>query len=450
MRAAETAIARLALLRPAVQAGAVTRVSAGAVMADGPAACVGDLCRIAASAAAGGGPEAILAEVVAVDRETITLMPLERGAPVQPGARVVLDRSNLSAPVGDSFAGRAIDALGRPLDGAEPVVASRHASLAGRVLAPLERAEPGPVAPSGLACVDVLAPLSRGQRIGVFAAAGVGKTTLVRQLAVQVACDRVVLCLVGERGKEVEQAWREVSGRADRSRFTIVAATSDQSASKRVRAVWQALCLAEHWRDQGDHVLLVVDSVTRMALALREIGLGAGEPPTARAFTPNVFAALPLLVERCGAARAGGAITGVMSVLCESDDVDDPIAETMKSLLDGHIVLSRRLAAQGQWPAFDPLRSISRQARDLQEPDVARKAQRLVSLLARHDEAQVMVESGVYRPGSDPLLDAAIQARPAILAFLARGADGPLPPAAILEALRGLDLGHPAAGERRP
>ncbi|MFM1975390.1 MAG: hypothetical protein RL145_236 [Pseudomonadota bacterium] len=445
MTAIDLALAKLGGIRVATHAGAVIRVNAGAIVADGPNACVGDLCAVSF----GADHSHLTAEVVAIDRESITLVPLERSEAVRPGARVTLDRSNQSAPVGDGFGGRAIDALGVPFDGLGPIVVSDHAKLNGSVLAPLERAETGPILPSGFASMDVLAPLSKGQRIGVFAASGVGKTTLVRRLAETVSCDRCIICLVGERGKEVEQAWRQLSSRPDADRFTLVAATSDQSATKRVRSVWQALCLAEFWRDKGQHVLLVVDSATRLALALREIGLSAGEPPTARAFTPNVFSALPMMVERCGSSRKGGAITGIFSVLCETDDVDDPIAETMKSLLDGHIILSRRLAAQGQWPALDPLRSISRQAEEVMELDTLQRSRRITELLARYDEAQVMVESGVYRAGADPVLDQAIKSRSTIMRFLALGAETPLSSQKVKDALLALDLGNYMTSERQ-
>lgn len=431
MSAVTTALARLADIQPARHVGSVTRVSTGSVVADGPNASVGDLCMI------GGrhGSKATICEVVAVARDAVTLMPLEAGSPVAPGDRVVLSGSYRTAPVGVAFGGRAIDALGQPIDGGGPIKADTCMPLAGSPLAPMARQQPGPKLQTGLACIDILAPIARGQRIGVFAAAGVGKTTMVRRLASDMACDRCILCLVGERGKEVEMIWREISSRPDAARFSIVASTSDQSASMRVRAVWQALCLAEYWRDRGQHVVLAVDSVTRFAYALREIGLQAGEPPTARAFTPNVFAALPVLVERCGAARAGGAITAVLSVLCETDDADDPIAEAMKSLLDGHIMLSRRLAAQGQWPAMDPLRSISRDAHLIQEPKLAQTAATIVRLLAAYDEAQVMVESGVYRTGSNLDLDQAIRQRPAFLRLLAMGSSLPVAPAVIMDAL---------------
>lgn len=436
MSVVTTALARLADLKPAAHVGSVTKVSPGSVVADGPNASVGDLCMIGGR----GGSKATVCEVVAVARDAVTLMPLETGSPIAPGDRVALSGSYRTAPVGSAFGGRAVDALGQPIDGGAPIIADAHMPLAGQPLAPMARQQPGPKLPTGLACIDILAPIARGQRIGVFAAAGVGKTTLVRRLAADLACDRCILCLVGERGKEVEMIWRDISARPDAARFCVVASTSDQSASMRVRAVWQALCLAEYWRDQGQHVVLAVDSVTRFAYALREIGLQAGEPPTARAFTPNVFAALPVLVERCGAARAGGAITGVLSVLCETDDADDPIAEAMKSLLDGHIMLSRRLAAQGQWPAMDPLRSISREAHRIQESGLANAAATIVRLLAAYDEAQVMVESGVYRTGSNLDLDQAIRQRPSLLRLLAMGSNRPVAPAVMMDALGELGL----------
>jgi flagellum-specific ATP synthase len=263
-----------------------------------------------------------------------------------------------------------------------------------------------------------LLTLGRGQRVGIFSASGVGKTTLMRQLATQIVCDQVILCLVGERGREVQDIWRDLAQRGDHVRFTCVAATSDVSAVLRARAVSQALCLAEYWRDQGKHVLLIVDSATRLAMALREIGLAAGAPPSLRAYTPNVFAALPRIVERCGAAKAGGAITTIMTVLSETDDVDDPIVEVMKSLLDGHIILSRELADQGRRPAIDVARSVSRQAPQLVDASLASAARRALSLLATYEEARLMIESGVYKSGANTRIDEAVRERDALIGFL--------------------------------
>jgi flagellum-specific ATP synthase len=245
-----------------------------------------------------------------------------------------------------------------------------------------------------------------------------------------------VICLVGERGREVEGIWTHLSARPDAKKFTLVAATSDETAAMRARAANTALCLAEYWRDRGEHVLLVVDSVTRLAMALREIGLAAGEPPTVRAYTPNVFGALPRLVERCGATRSAGSITAIMTVLSETDDVDDPIVEVMKSLLDGHIILSRSLAERGHFPAIDVSRSISRQAAKLVDKPHAAAARSAIALLGVHEEARVMIESGVYKSGASPEIDRAITARTALMAFLQQGQDEAVPFDRTVSALR--------------
>lgn len=424
------------------RAGFVRRVSADRIEATGPSCAVGDLCEIAC-AQPGTKPLArtLLAEVAAVDVDRVVLMPLGPVEGVFPDARVVLRPQGAFAFTGPAFAGRAIDALTRPIDGGAPLTDLRPAPLMGEVLAPMERAEAQSILATGIRVIDALMPIGRGQRIGVFAASGVGKTSFIRQLATQSDCDRVILCLVGERGREVETLWRETSMRPDKDRFTCVAATSDVSAALRARAVYQALSLAEAWRAGGEHVLLIIDSVTRFAMALREIGLAAGAPPTLRAYTPNVFAALPRIVERCGGSRAGGSVTAVMTVLAETDEVEDPIVEVMKSLLDGHIILSRQLAEQGHFPAVDAVRSISRQAEQLMSAEHARSARRVLNRLALFEESRVMIESGVYRAGSKPGLDEAIAARPAILAFLQQARTEPAPLDVSLRQLSALAQG---------
>jgi flagellum-specific ATP synthase len=405
-------VTALAQITPVKRVGFVRNVAPGHVEAAGPLVSVGDVCEIETGAAP------LFAEVAAVGEDRVILIPLSQEIVVAPDARVTARGARAKAAVGARFAGRAIDALGEPIDGKGPVLAHAYAPLQGSVLAPLARRGDGGIVETGLRAIDGLLTLGEGQRIGLFAASGVGKTILMSQLAFSVACDRCVLCLVGERGREVELLWRTVSARKDMDRFTLVAATSDKSAPLRVRAVNQALALSEYWRDQGEHVLLIVDSVTRFAMALREIGLAAGAPPTMRAYTPNVFAALPRLVERCGAARNGGAITSMMTVLAETDDVDDPIVEVMKSLLDGHIILSRQLAEQGHYPAIDVLRSVSRQAAELMSPHHAQAAQRALQQLSVYEDARLIIESGVHRAGANMRIDEAIAAREALLGFL--------------------------------
>ncbi len=399
--------------------GYVRRVTPSHIEATGPLSTVGDICEIDCHDSSSSEPaKGLFAEVVAVEAEHVVLIPLETSRSVYPDARVTARPSQNLAPVGNYFAGRVVDALARPLDMQPPVDNAESLPLAGEVMAPMERVEPTEILETGLRVMDGMLPIGRGQRIGVFAASGVGKTTLIQQLARQIDCDRCVLCLVGERGRKVETLWRDLSALQDAERFSCVAATSDISAALRARAVSQALCLAEYWRSKGEHVLLIVDSVTRLAMALREIGLAAGAPPTLRAYTPNVFAALPRIVERCGGRKAGGSITAIMTVLSETDQVDDPIVELMKSLLDGHIVLSRQLAEHGHFPAIDVSKSVSRQSDALMSETHASAAMHAARQLAVHEEARVMIESGIYKSGSNIELDDAISNRALILAFL--------------------------------
>lgn len=398
--------------------GRVRSLSAGLIEASGPQAVLGELCSIESC-----GEDPILAEIISVNETAVLLSPLDTTGSAFLGARVEALGRGSTARVGDGYAGRAVDALGAPIDGSAPVRSTMRAPIQGSVPAPLDRAAPTTVAATGIRAIDGLLTLGMGQRIGIVAASGVGKTSLVEQLAVQTEADQVILCLVGERGREVQSLWRMLRSRQDRERFTIVAATSDESAAHRARAPSHALALAEYWRGEGRHVLLLVDSVTRLAMALREIGLAAGSPPTVRAYTPNVFSALPRLVERCGALASGGAITAIMTVLSETDDVDDPIVEVMKSLLDGHVVLSRAIAEQGQFPAIDVVKSVSRGI-EQRLSDTHRQAQRdVVAMLAAYEEGRVMVETGAYRAGTNKTLDRAIASRQAILRFLAQPMD---------------------------
>jgi ATPase FliI/YscN family len=404
-------------LEPFPETGRVTAIRAGAIEADGPDCPVGARCLIESR---DKGRPPLPARVAAVGDGKVILAPFASPDGLQLVDRVSVVQANSGALAGNGFAGRAVNGLAMPIDGGPTITGEARR---GRPLATLDRLSPSKPFLSGVRAIDGLLTLGHGQRVGIFAASGVGKTRLVEQIIRQHNCQRAVICLVGERGREVEALWRNLSAPETRARTTLVAATADEMASMRIQAVEQALALAEHWRDAGEDVLLVVDSITRYAMALREIGLMSGEPPTVRAYTPNIFRELPSVVERCGADRNGGTITAIFTVLSESDDVDDPLVEVMKSLLDGHILLSRRLAQAGQFPAIDIGRSISRLFDALVDPEQSAAAVHCRSLLARYEESRILIESGMYRAGSDRELDEAIDARPAVLAYVQQASD---------------------------
>ncbi len=398
--------------------GRVRQISPTWIEADGPSAPIGALCAIETRTATGERAPPMTAEVVAIQAGAVVLAPLDAPAATFSGARVVAHAVPDRVGVGDGFLGRAIDAMGRPIDGEGAIRVDQRAPLSDGAIAPLLRATPRRVLETGVRAIDGLLTLGQGQRVGVFAASGVGKTRLVLDLAGQVEADRCVVCLVGERGREVETFWSHGLSARAKARTTLVAATADQTAAMRARAVNQALALATHWREQGHHVLFLLDSVTRLAMALREIGLAAGEPPTVRAYTPSVFAGIPKVVERCGALKSGGAITAIMTVLSETDDNDDPIAEMMKALLDGHIVLSRGLAEQGHFPAIDTPRSISRLADSLRTAAHQASAETAGQWLGAYEASRTLIEAGVYVAGSNPEIDRCLERRPALLRFL--------------------------------
>lgn len=408
---------RLALVDPVTCTGRVTRILPTHIEADGPGVQLGAICEIETSR------NMVRAMVVRVDRDAIALVPFEDRPDTFSGARIRALGADDQVPVGDAFMGRAVDALGAPIDGGQAILTARRARLRGEEQPLLGRLSPRARLETGIRAIDALLTIGQGQRIGIFAAAGVGKTSLMTQLARQVEADRCVICLVGERGREVESLWNDGLSAEARAKTVLVAATSDQSAPMRARACDYALALADHWRSQGLHVVLLLDSVTRLAMALREIGLAAGEPPTVRAYTPSVFATIPKLVERCGALKGGGAITTLMTVLAETDDVDDPVSEMMKSLLDGHIILSRTLAEQGHFPAIDVPKSVSRLAAKLQTPEEHKAAQAAIALLGTWEQSRILIESGIYTEGASAELDAAIARRPALNLFLRQPTD---------------------------
>jgi len=392
--------------------GAVERVSGVVLEAVGIPAAIGELCRIDR-----GALGRLDAEVIGFRGDRTVLMPLGELAGVAPGQLVRALERSFHVETTNAMLGRLLDGFGRPIDAGPALVDVQARPVHAAAPMPLERESVREALETGVRAIDGLTTLGKGQRLGIFAGAGVGKSTLIGQITRQTAADVVVVCLVGERGREVREMLEDVLGSARRQRSVVVAATSDRSPLERMTAPWVAMTIAEHFRDQGLDVLCVVDSITRFALATREVGLAAGEPPTVRGYPPSFFAAVPRLVERMGR-TSKGTITGLLTVLLEGDDQNDPVADTLRGLLDGHIELSRDLARSGHFPAIDVLGSLSRLMPKLTPPAQLRDANRVRELLAVWREGKDLVEIGAYKPGTNPRLDDAIARLPVIDAFL--------------------------------
>lgn len=365
----------------------------------------------------------ITLEVMGFRDERLLAAPLGPTAGIAPGARVRLRTSEASAEVGVALLGRVIDAFGGPLDGRPAPRGPARAALHASPPKPFARRAIDRPLSTGVRALDALLAFGEGQRIGLFAGTGVGKSTLLGMLCRHASADVIVAGLIGERGREVGDFVRRAIGPEGMPRCVVVAATSDAPPLVRVRGALRATAIAEHFRAQGKRVLLVMDSVTRYAMALREASLAAGEPPLTKGYTPTVFAALPPLLERAGRDEGPGSITAVYTVLVEGDDMNDPIADTVRGILDGHVVLSRKLADRGHHPAIDVLRSVSRVAQDVATPEHTTAATRLRELLAAHEEAADLVQLGAYVPGSDARVDAARALQPAIEGLLRQPPD---------------------------
>ena len=408
-------IEALGLANPRPLRGRVRKVAGNLVYASAGKARVGDACFICDRHRNVRVP----AEIIGFEGETALLSPLGDVAGFSTECDVVLAESAPEIPVGHALLGRAIDCLGRPLDGeGEDALrnAPRRALDAGAPSALARRPISRPL-PFGIRAIDGLLTCAEGQRIGIYGEPGAGKSQLMAQILRNAASDVNVIALIGERGREVEELFKRRLPEAYRKRSVFVVATSDRAPIERAKAAQTAMTVAEAFRDEGAKVLLAVDSVTRYARALREIGLAAGEPPARRGFPPSVFAALPALFERSGNSERGS-ITGVFTVLVEGDGYADPIAEETQSLLDGHIVLSRKLSQANHFPAIDINASLSRVMPDVVEKDHLTAARKISRLLAKFNEIEFLLQVGEYKPGSDALADEAIGKKPVIDAFL--------------------------------
>jgi type III secretion protein N (ATPase) len=413
----------LASQRQALQrCGVVQEVAGTLIRAVGIDAGVGQICELRIPAP----PRTMLAEVIGVTPGSLLLMPFGHTQGIGPRTEVVRVDKSQKIPVGPELLGRVIDAFGAPVDGLGPLSCQASAEVQRTPPQAMKRQIVSRPLVTGVRAIDALNTVGAGQRMGIFAPAGVGKSTLITMLVKGSSAAVNVVALVGERGREVREFVEHALGPAGLARACVVVATSDAPPGERVRAALTATTIAEYFRDQGLDVTLVVDSLTRFARAQREIGLACGEPPTRRGFTPSVFAALPSLLERAGPSEHGS-ITGFYTILNEDDESADPIGEEVRSIVDGHLVLSRKLSERGQFPAIDVLASLSRLMSNLVDPTHAALARKLRSLLSKHQEIELLLQLGEYRPGFDRLSDEAVGKIDAIRAFLAQGSEDNAP-----------------------
>ncbi len=393
--------------------GRVSQVVGVLVESSGPACGIGEICHIHWSRTA----EPVPAEVVGFSDNRTLLMPFGPVNDIRPGSEVVATGSSLKVPVGRALLGRVLDGLAQPLDQKEPIRAEAEVSAAATPPHPLLRQRISQPLSLGVRAIDGLLTVGKGQRIGIFAGSGVGKSTLLGMIARNTSADVNVIALIGERGREVRDFIEKDLGEEGLRRSVLVVATSDQVPVVRLRGAQVATAIAEYFRDCGLDVLLMMDSVTRVAWAQREIGLASGEPPTTRGYTPSVFAILPGLLERSGTS-AKGSITGLYTVLVEGDDMNEPVADTVRGILDGHIVLSRDLAARNHYPAIDVLSSVSRLMSDVADPDHRACAGKLRDVLATYKNSEDLINIGAYAHGSNANIDYALSKIDAANAFL--------------------------------
>jgi len=353
-------------------------------------------------------------------------MPLGDMNGIAPGSRVFATEASFAVRVGDGLLGRVLNAMGEPIDGKGPVWADQKRAVSASPPDPMLRQRIVEPLGTGTRAIDGLITCGKGQRVGIFAGSGVGKSVLLGMLAKHAQADVNVIALVGERGREVREFLERDLGEDGLARSVVVVATSDQPALVRIKAAQVATAIAEHFRDEGKDVLLLMDSITRVAMAQREVGLATGEPPTTRGYTPSTFAMLPRLLERAGMG-AKGSITGLYTVLVEGDDMDDPIADAVRAILDGHIVLSRRLQAQGHYPAIDPLDSVSRVMTEVVSEAHLEQANRVKDTMITYREAEDLINIGAYQEGNNPRIDFAITHIDTINTFLRQGIEEHVP-----------------------
>lgn len=402
--------------------GQVVEVIGLIIEAEGLSPQMGELCHVYSPASR----SPLVAEVVGFKADRTLLMPLGEMQGIQPGSTVVATGMPFTVPISSQLLGRVIDGLGRPLDGKGPLLGYHRSPLDSTSPHPLRRRAISEPLSTGIRAIDGLLTCGKGQRIGIFAGSGVGKSTLLGMIARHASSDINVIALIGERGREVREFIDLNLGPEGLARSVVVVSTSDDPPLIRIKGAWTATAIAEYFRDSGLDVTFMMDSVTRFAMAQREVGLAVGEPPAMKAYPPSVFALLPKLMERTGTGE-NGTITGFYTVLVESDDLTEPITDTVRSILDGHIVLSRSLAAENHYPAIDVLQSVSRLMPTITTPEHQRAAGKLRELLATYERTRDLINIGAYVAGSNPQIDQALEALPKIQQFLRQDADDVTP-----------------------
>lgn len=382
--------------------GKIIEITGLTIIADGPESSIGDLCYIVLD-----NDKIITSEVVGFKKDCIILMPLGSIDGLKAGAKVINTGSVMKVKVSKALLGRVLDGLGNPIDNKGEITADEYYSTNGEIINPMERKPINEILSLGLRSIDGLNTIGKGQRMGIFAGSGVGKSTTLAMIAKNTSADINVIALIGERGREVREFIENTLGPEGMEKSIIVCATSEQPALVKIKASFVACAIAEYFRDKGKDVLFMLDSVTRIALAQREVGLAIGEPPATRGYTPSVFALLPKFLERAGANKSG-TITGLYTVLVEGDDMNEPVADAARSILDGHIVLSRALAHKNHYPAVDVLQSISRVMSNIIS-DEHKKANGIIrNLMANYAKNEDLINIGAYVKGSDPEIDKAI------------------------------------------
>lgn len=403
----------LSRVQPYLLRGRISRVTGLIVESHGPVTRVGDICRIWTGSAQGP----VMAEVVGFGEGKVVLLPVSARNGIAPGCAVESTGRGLEVGVCESLRGRVLDALGNPIDGGPEIRPRTYYPIDNEPPPPLSRQPIDRPLGVGVKAIDGFLTCGRGQRMGIFAGSGVGKSTLMGMIARNTDADVAVIALVGERGRELKEFVERDLGSQGLSRSVVVSATSDQPPLLRMKAAQTAITVAEYFRDHGAHVVLLMDSLTRYALASREVGLAAGEPPTTRGYPPSVFSLMPRLLERCGTGPSGS-ITGFFAVLVEGDDFNEPVADTARGILDGHVILDRNLASRNHYPPIGVLDSVSRLMPTVSDSQQIRAAGKVREILAVHRDAEDLINIGAYRKGSNPEIDRALHFLPRIRAFL--------------------------------